>query len=220
MKLVFLFTSTFWVVSSVAQPAEAQLWRCGMRGISAEERVAACTAAMQVAKDDPAPWHNRGIARLALKDYRNAVMDFTGSLRLKKEAQTHVFRGVSFSELGEYERALLDLEEALGMAPTSAEAHNALAWVLATAATPGFRDGKRAIELARKACVLGNWRDAAHIDTLAAAYAEAGDFAEAVRWQEKALADPAFAKGEELKEAQERLALYKARKAWRHTPAR
>ena len=190
-----------------------------MRGISPEERVAACTAALQVAKDDPAPWHNRGIARLALKDYRNAVMDFTGSMRLKKEAQTHVLGGIAFSEIGEYERALLDLEEAVRMAPKSAEALNSLAWVLATAATPGFRDGRRAVELAKQACELGRWANAGHLDTLAAAYAEAGDFKEAVRWQEKALADPLFAKDAEYKEAQERLALFRARKAWRHTPA-
>jgi tetratricopeptide (TPR) repeat protein len=200
-----------------AQPAEAQLWRCGMPRLSADERLDACTAAMTVAPDDAAPWHNRGLAYLERKEYKAAVIDFTGALRRNKDAGTHVLRGHAFSELGEYERALLDLEEALRMAPKSAEAHNALAWLLATAGTPGFRDGKRALDLARKACALSGWANAAHLDTLAAAYAEAGDFAEAVRWQEKAVADPSF-KGTDLKEAQARLALYKARKAYRHIP--
>lgn len=220
MRVALFLLVLFSPVVSHAQPAEAQLWRCGMPGIAPGERIAACTAALQVAKDEPAVWHNRALARIAIKDYRNAVMDFTAALRLKKDPQTQTLRGIAFYELGEYERALLDLEGAVGMAPKDAHAHNSLAWTLATASTPGFRDGKRAVELARKACTLGNWASPDHIDTLAAAYAEAGDYAEAVRWQERALADPQFPKGEDLKEARQRLALYKARKPYRHSPAR
>lgn len=219
MTLRILVLSLGFVLANpvAAQPAEAQLWRCGMPRLDADARIDACTAAMTVAPEDAAPWHNRGIAYLHRKEYKAAIIDFTGALRRKKDALTHVFRGHAFSELGEYERALLDLEEAVQMAPKHAEAHNALAWILATAGTPGFRDGKRAVALARKACDLGGWADPAHLDTLAAAYAESGNFAEAVRWQEKALADPAF-KAAEHKDALERLGLYKARKAYRHTP--
>lgn len=203
--------------ASMGQPAEAQLWRCGLPRLTPDERLDACTAAMTVAPDDAAPWHNRGLAYLQKKEYRAAVLDFTGAIRRNKDAHGHLYRGVAFTELGEYERALLDLEEAVRLAPRHAEAHNALAWLLATAGVPGFRDGRRAVEVARRANTLGNWTNAAHLDTLAAAYAEAGDFAEAVRWQEKALADPAFAKGEN-QDAQARLALYRARKAYRHAP--
>lgn len=217
MKAWLFLIGIFFTGSSFAQPAEAQLWRCGLPRLDPDARIDACTAAMTVAPDDAAPWHNRGIAYLQRKEYKASVMDFTGALRRNKDAQTHVFRGIAFSELGEYERAMLDLEEALRMAPKNAEAHNALAWLLATAGTPGFRDGRRAVDLARKANTLSGWRDPSHLDTLAAAYAEAGDFAEAVRWQEKALADPAF-KAAEHKDAQERLALYRARKAYRHAP--
>ncbi|HWA36277.1 MAG TPA: tetratricopeptide repeat protein, partial [Burkholderiales bacterium] len=118
-----------------------------------------------------------------------------------------------FAELGEYERAMLDLEEALRAAPQDPEANNAVAWTLATAAVPGFRDGKRAVALAKKACELTHWREPGLIDTLAAAYAESGDFAEAVRWQEKALSFAGFAK--EHKDAVERLALYRKKRAYR-----
>jgi tetratricopeptide (TPR) repeat protein len=220
MEALKLFVFAFLSVLSfslAAQPAEAQLWRCGLPRLEPDARIDACTAAMTVAPDDAAPWHNRGIAYLQRREFKAAILDFTGALRRNKDAKTHVFRGVAFSELGEYERAMLDLEEGLRMAPKDAEAHNALAWLLATAGTPGFRDGRRAVDLAKKANGLSGWRDAAHLDTLAAAYAEAGDFAEAVRWQEKALADPAF-KAAEHKDAQERLALYRARKAYRHVP--
>ncbi|HYD56878.1 MAG TPA: tetratricopeptide repeat protein [Burkholderiales bacterium] len=211
--ILFFLAGTAW-----AQVPEADLWRCGLPRLAPQDRIAACTGGMTVAPEDAAPWHNRGVAYMQLKQYREAVLDFTQALRRAKEAQTHTFRGHAFAELGEYERAFLDLEEAVRMAPKDAHAHNALAWVLATAGTPGFRDGKRAVELARKANELSRWNDPAHLDTLAAAYAEAGNFKEAVQWQEKALAHPAFASKEDLKEGKERLALYKARKAYRKIP--
>lgn len=213
MRFFWFFVGMALSVPALPQ-AEADLWRCGMPRLAPEDRIATCTRAMEAAPEDAAPWHNRGVARLQLRRYKEAVMDFTGALRRDKSHQAHMFRGIAFSELGEYERALLDLEEAVRGGPRDAQAHNALAWTLATAGVPGFRDGKRAVELALKACKLGNYRDANHLDTLAAAYAEAGNFAEAVKWQEKALADPSFA-AEEHKEAKERLALYRARKPYR-----
>ncbi len=205
--------------SAFSQPAEAELWKCGARyAMAPEQRIASCTAGLAAADaNDASPWHNRGVAYLSLKNYRNAILDFTAALRRKKDAQTQMLRGIAFSELGEYERALLDLEEALSAAPKDAEANNSLAWTLATAAVPGFRDGKRAIALARTACELTQWRDPGLLDTLAAAYAEAGNFAEAVRWQEKALAMGDFAK--DHPDALERLALYKKKRPWRHAPA-
>ena len=71
---------------------------------------------------------------------------------------------------------------------------------------------------ARQACELTKWREANALDTLAAAYAAAGDFAEAVRWQEKALEDSAFAKTNGAR-ARARLALYRAGKPYRMTTA-
>jgi tetratricopeptide (TPR) repeat protein len=216
MKLLTSLLFLLFLPSAYGQ-AEADLWRCSLPRLAPEDRVAVCTRAMDAAPEDAAPWHNRGVARLQLRQYKEAVMDFTAALRRDKSAQAHMFRGIAFSELGEYERALLDLEEAVRGGPRDAHAHNALAWVLATASVPGFRDGPRAVELALKACKLSGYGDPNHLDTLAAAYAEAGNFAEAVKWQEKALADPAFA-ADEHKEAKERLALYRARKPYRNIP--
>ena len=53
---------------------------------------------------------------------------------------------------------------------------NNLAWLLATSPEEGIRDGKRAIELAEKACEETEWQDAHIISTLAAGYAETGNF--------------------------------------------
>jgi hypothetical protein len=51
-----------------------------------------------------------------------------------------------------------------------------------------MRDGRRAVAIATKACTLSSWKNAFSIDTLAAACAQAGYFADAVKYQELAIA--------------------------------
>jgi membrane associated rhomboid family serine protease len=75
--------------------------------------------------------------------------------------------------------------------PPMPEAINAVAWTLATAREDELRDGARAVDLARRACALTDWREASFIDTLAAAYAEAGLWDKALAIQRLALATAA-----------------------------
>jgi hypothetical protein len=67
----------------------------------------------------------------------------------------------------------------------SVTTYNSGAWLLATYPDDKFRDGARAIELAIKACELTDYKDGGVVDTLAAAYAESGDFKRAVTWEQK-----------------------------------
>jgi len=64
---------------------------------------------------------------------------------------------------------------------------NTLGWLLATSPDDRLRDGRRAVECAKQACEATSWENASFIDTLAAAYAEKGDFTEALKWSTKAV---------------------------------
>lgn len=76
-----------------------------------------------------------------------------------------------------------------------------------------FRNGKEAVVDAKAACNLCSWGDWDYIDTLAAAYAEAGDFESAIKFEQKAIAKAK--KDDNTKGAQERLALYQQHKPFR-----
>lgn len=66
-------------------------------------------------------------------------------------------------------------------------AMNGVAWILATGPAPAVRNGTEAIELALQVCEKDEWKTAGYIDTLAAAYAEADKWDEAVATQQQAI---------------------------------
>jgi tetratricopeptide (TPR) repeat protein len=106
--------------------------------------------------------------------------------------------------IGHYEQALRLMSEHVGV-------RNNLAWVLATSRDGAVRNGARAVALAEGANQSAGGKDAALLDTLAAAYAEAGRFEDAVRTAQAAMelvqaAGPA----EQTRQIRGRLKLYQA----------
>jgi hypothetical protein len=93
-------------------------------------------------------------------------------------------------------------------------ARNGLAWLLATCPDARIRNSERAVKLAEEAVQRSDRKHASYLDTLAAAYAAAGRFDDAVRAQQEALADRDFLLGSG-NAAKERLAMYRQRKAYR-----
>jgi Flp pilus assembly protein TadD len=87
---------------------------------------------------------------------------------------------------GQVDEAIVHYRKALEIKPDFAEALNNLAWIRATHADPKFRDGPQAVTLAQRAVALSS-NDANSLGTLAAAYAEAGRFAESVKTAHKAV---------------------------------
>jgi hypothetical protein len=94
-----------------------------------------------------------------------------------------------FQAMPPWQRALTKINECMfiiQMDPKNAAAYNTRAWILATYPDARVRDGKKAVTDATMACKLTDWQVAYCLGTLAAAYAESGDFKNAVAWQEKA----------------------------------
>lgn len=121
-------------------------------------------------------------------------------------------RGDAYLGVGKCREAIADYEVALKLEPKDPGLLNNFAWVLATSPDASFRNGKRAIELATQACELTEYKLAHILSTLAAAYAELGDFAAAEQWCVKGIA---ASKGNEKEALEKELIYYKAEKPWR-----
>jgi tetratricopeptide (TPR) repeat protein len=117
------------------------------------------------------------------------------------------------NEAGHYDQAIADLTQSIQLDPKNAMVLNNLAWLLATAPDAKSRDGKKAVEYATKACVMTNYQEAADVDTLAAAYAEAGDFDKAVKCETSYLNSLSLSPSDAA-DGQARLALYQAHTAY------
>ena len=94
--------------------------------------------------------------------------------------------GVVLAARGRFDEAIKNYRMAIQINPNSSEALNNLAWILAASSNDGLRDGAEAVRLAERACELTHYGEPLFIGTLAAAYAEAGRFPEAVTTAEKA----------------------------------
>ncbi len=124
------------------------------------------------------------------------------------------FRGRADAHLsqGRQAEAVADYEAALRFDSNNSGVLNNLAWVLATSPQDELRDGKRAIELAEQACKVTDYKQAHILSTLAAGYAETGDFDAATKWSQQAVDLGADAmKGQLAKE----LDSYRQKKPWR-----
>ena len=118
------------------------------------------------------------------------VIDAGGEPDVLATALTN--RGLVETRRGNWQRAIEDYREALRLQPKLATAHNNLAWLLAACPVDSLRNGQEAVEHATWACKATGWNTMSCLGTLAAACAEVGDFGQAMRWQERALADPAY----------------------------
>ncbi|MFN7875589.1 MAG: tetratricopeptide repeat protein [Pirellula sp.] len=130
-------------------------------------------------------------------------------------------RGEIYLGTGDHMEATVAYEKALRLMPetaTAAQQSNLLnnyAWILSTSPEDKARDGARALELGTKACELTNFSEAHLVSTLAAAYAETGDFDKAVEYAKKAVELGEKEESEQIDQLREELKSYQDKKPWR-----
>jgi tetratricopeptide (TPR) repeat protein len=129
-----------------------------------------------------------GVALLEARNAEESFKHLQAAIALDPDnSDAHYNLGNTLLYLLRPKEAVTEYERAFQLNPKDAEALNNLAWVLATWPDPGGRDSAKAVVWAEKADALTQKRSAVHVATLAAAYAEAGRFAEAIKTAERAL---------------------------------
>jgi tetratricopeptide (TPR) repeat protein len=149
-----------------------------------------------------------------------AIAELAAELRASpNDSATHCYLAGVLGSQGRTKEAIAHYRAALKTRPEFPEALNNLAWILAANADPQVRSGPEAVALAERACRLTDSKQAVMVGTLAAAYAEAGRFAEALTTAEKAALLAEQANQPELAARNRKLIeLYRARKPY-HEPA-
>ena len=148
--------------------------------------------------------------------YDEAIKDFDEGLRLKpKDVYALADRGFAYSRKGDYNNAGKDFTEAARLDASNDEVCNNLAWLRATCPVASMRDGKEAVSMATKACELTHWARWTRVDTLAAAYAEAGDFTKAVEYDKLALKMGGITKSD-VEELQNHILLFESQQPYRN----
>jgi len=185
-----------------------------------DEALAALERATQLAPQFAPAWHTLGLAHRG-----KGAMDAAEQAwrRAMQAAPTYMpprmaLVGVLLAK-SDYAGAVTLIDEGIKANPNEVELVNGLAWLLATCPADGVRDGRRAVQLAEQACKAASFRNHAYLDTLAAAYAEAGDFTEALKTVGQAIRLAREGNDSDaVRKYQERQALYQQNKPYRDKP--
>jgi len=158
-----------------------------------------------------------GLALARAGRFKEAIARYDEALRIQPDqAQVHNNLGNALRETGRLMEALGHYDEALRIKPDSVSALTNLALIRATDGDPQLRNGEEAVRLAERACALTGRDNVGCLDTLAAAYAEARRFDDAVTTAEQAVALARSANQEALAdEIVSRVALYRDRRPYR-----
>ena len=177
-----------------------------------DEAIAHFQKALQIKPDYAGACYNLGNALLQKGKVDEAIIQYQKALQIKPDyAEAWYNLGNALLQQGKVDEAIAHYQQALQIKPDFPEVLKNLAWLLATCPDAHIRDGVQAVKYAGRACELTHYGVTPLVGTLAAAYAEAGRYDDAIAAAQKACALATAAGEEELLEKNQKLlALYQA----------
>ena len=163
--------------------------------------------------------YSLGHALLEKGELEGAIQVCRSALLLRpSDADCQTTLAIALEEKGNPAEAVQHYQKALELAPSSIATLSNLAWLLATSPDASLRNGQKAVELAKQADRLAGGTNSLVLRTLAAAYAENGDFANAIRTARSAM-QLARMHSEEavMTDLDQQIALYQLRMPYRET---
>jgi Tfp pilus assembly protein PilF len=183
------------------------------------EAISDFNKALKLNAADTSALEGRARTYSEMGDQDHAIADFNAILERWNLPYLFTSRGYAYSKKGDYDRAIADFREGVKLMPENDSSLNSLAWFLCTCPDGKFRNGNEAVTIAMKACMISQWSNAYEVDTLAAAYAETGQFSKALAYQDRAMSYDKLDKTR-LDEMQRRRALYERGQPYREVRAR
>jgi len=185
-----------------------------------DEAIVHYQKAMAIWPDHFLARYSLGRAFLEKGELDTAVEHCRAALLIRPDdADCHTVLAAALDEKGETAEAIRHYEKALQISPQSIPALTNLAWLLATSPNESLRNGRRAVEIAKQADQLSGGTNMVVLRTLAAAYAENGQFTKAIESARTAVQLARMNDDDSLAtELEQQIALYRLDMPYRETP--
>lgn len=145
--------------------------------------------ALDINPDFSKAYYQKGKLYEDTNDYDKAISNYSKAIEYDPEhewaCRAYEHRGDVYKSINEYKKAIQDYKKVLELETKDLSVYNKLAWIYATASDHSYRDGEKAVKYAKKARSVKE--ECWVLDTLAAAYAQNGEFSKAVDTEQKAI---------------------------------
>jgi len=143
--------------------------------------------ALRLQPDSARTYYNMANSQADVGMLDEAVENYRQALRIDHDFyDAHFNLARILTVMGRIVEGVEQYRTALSVNPDALDALNNLSWLFSTHYDPEMRNASESIKLARRVCELTNYQNPFYLDTLAAAYAEAGRFDAAVETARKA----------------------------------